>query len=104
MQFKSLTSHRWGFHTISHAWTQYDIFSNVPERPSQGASTEAPDLGLAFYMNGMITNWSAVTTSYLGNNTEFLEGMVVIDLNNQTVYSCSKFTLWVQLTFSSGNK
>lgn len=83
----------WGFHTVSHAWAQYDIFSSVPERPSQGASAEVPDLGLAFYMNGMITKWSSPTTSYLGNNTMFLGGMVVIDLKKQTATNRSTDTI-----------
>jgi hypothetical protein len=89
---------------VSNAWTQYDLFSSAPERPSYGASAEASDLGLAFYMNGMITNWSSPTTSYLGNNTVFLEGMVVIDLKNQKASHCSNILLWIELTFHEGSK
>lgn len=55
-------------------------------------------------MNGMITNWSSPTTSYLGNNTMFLGGMVVIDLKKQTVNPHTKFLLWIELTFHGGNK
>ncbi|KUJ15865.1 uncharacterized protein LY89DRAFT_586981, partial [Mollisia scopiformis] len=77
----------WGFNTETHTWTQYDLFSEVPERPSQGAAAEASDLGLEFYMNGMITQWSSPSTSYLGNQSLFLSGMVILDLNTKTVPS-----------------
>jgi len=79
----------WGFDTDSYAWTQYDIFSTIPERPSWGAFAEAPDQGLAFYLNGMITNWSSPSTSYLGGTSVFLGGMVVLDLKNQTATNIS---------------
>jgi hypothetical protein len=65
------------------------IFSSVPERPSWGASAEASDKGLAFYLNGLISNESSVSTEYLGSTTISLEGMVVLDLNNQTVIRLS---------------
>jgi hypothetical protein len=80
---------RWGFNTQSYNWIQYDIFSSVPERPSWGASAEASDRGLAFYLNGLISNESSVSTENLGSTTISLEGMVVLDLNNQTVIRLS---------------
>jgi len=75
----------WGFDTITHVWTQYDVYNTVPERPSWGAHAEAPELNLAFYLNGIITNYSAPADDYLANNTLYLEGMVVLDLANMTV-------------------
>lgn len=100
-----LIRHRWGFNTQSHVWTQYDILSSVPERPSWGASAEAPDQGLAFYMNGMITNASSVSTEYLGGTTLFLEGMVVLDLNNQTVLTLGSSTAFcMNPNISAGDK
>jgi hypothetical protein len=81
----SLIESRWGFDTGSHVWTQHDIFDSVSERPCRGAYAEAQDQGLAFYLNGMLTNKSSYTTSYLGNSSIFLEGMIVLDLNSQTV-------------------
>ncbi|KAI9740608.1 MAG: hypothetical protein M1834_005189 [Cirrosporium novae-zelandiae] len=79
----------WGFDTESHEWSQYDVFSVVPDRPSWGGYSEAPDLGLAFWFNGVLTNYSSPSTSYLASKTLFLEGMVVLDLTNQTARNIS---------------
>ena len=75
----------WGFDTITHGWTQHDVHATVPERPSWGAHAEAPEQNLAFYLNGIITNYSSPADDYLANNTLYLEGMVVLDLANFTV-------------------
>jgi hypothetical protein len=75
----------WGFDTVNHSWIQYDVYETVPERPSWGAHAEAPELNLAFYLNGIITNYSGSAHSYLHNNTLYLEGMVVLDLANISV-------------------
>ena len=76
-------THRWGFNTESHGWTQYDVLLDVPQRPSWGASAELPELGLAFYLNGLVTNMSALNTQDMTPTN--LDGMVVLDLQNQTV-------------------
>ncbi|TAQ85422.1 hypothetical protein B7494_g6243 [Chlorociboria aeruginascens] len=79
----------WGFDTNTYVWTQYDIFSTVPQRPSEGAFAEIPELGLAFYMNGMISGSSSLSTGDLGNKTIPLDGMVVIDLKTYTARNIS---------------
>ena len=84
-------SHRWGFNTESHGWTQYDVLLDVPQRPSWGASAEFPELGLAFYLNGLITNMSSISTNDIAPT--MLDGMVVLDLQNQTVNSPGKLSM-----------
>ena len=56
---------------------------DVPQRPSWGASAELPELGLGFYLNGLINNMSALNTGDAAPTN--LGGMVVLDLQNQTV-------------------
>ena len=56
---------------------------DVPQRPSWGASAELPELGLGFYLNGLINNMSALNTADAAPTN--LDGMVVLDLQNQTV-------------------
>lgn len=82
-----LLSRRWGFDTESHDWTQYDVLLDVPERPSWGAAAEMPEHGLAFYLNGLITNMSSITTDSADIAPTNLGGMVVLDLQNHTVTS-----------------
>ena len=74
----------WGFDTSSHDWTQYDVTANAPVRPSYGAHTEIPEKGLAFYFNGLLSNMSALNVNWI-SSTEVLEGLIVLDLNTQTV-------------------
>ncbi|OTA94145.1 hypothetical protein M434DRAFT_30317 [Hypoxylon sp. CO27-5] len=80
---------RWGFNTKTYDWTQYDVSMDIPERPSSGASAEAPELGMAFYLNGMITNMSSTTHYYDNITSSSLEGMVVLDLQNHTAMNRS---------------
>lgn len=77
---------RWGFNTATHGWTQYDVSLNVPERPSWGAFAEAPNYGLAFYLNGLLSNESSLGTAGANITTRTLEGLVVINLQNHTVW------------------
>lgn len=53
-------------------------------RPSYGAHTEISTKGLAFYFNGMLSNKSSLNDNWISWN-EMLEGMIVLDLNTQTV-------------------
>lgn len=57
----------------------------MPERPSWGAFTEVPEHGIAFYLNGLVTNMSSATDYSSDVPTTELEGMVVLDLQNHTV-------------------
>ena len=80
----------WSYDTVANDWNQYDITNASSERLSSGAYAEAPDQGLAFYFNGQIDNGSSVSTARLGHNTQvFVEGMLVIDTNNQTARNLS---------------
>lgn len=78
---------RWGFNTDSYQWTQYDVMLDVPQRPSWGAFVEAPEHGLAFYLNGLVTNMSSAATAEANTAAADLGGMVVLDLQNHTVFT-----------------
>lgn len=78
---------RWGFNTQSHGWTQYDVSLAASQRPSGGASAEAPDLGMAFYLNGMISNLSSANTANANTPPTILEGLIALDLKKQAVRS-----------------
>ncbi|KAI1081449.1 hypothetical protein F5B20DRAFT_569830 [Whalleya microplaca] len=83
----------WGFDTQTHEWTQYDVVLNAPERPSWGASAEAPELGLAFYLNGLISDASSFVEQTADVPPTGLEGMVVLDLQNHTATNRSTDTI-----------
>ncbi|KAK9771907.1 putative Peptidase A1 domain-containing protein [Seiridium cardinale] len=75
----------WGLNTDTNDWTQHDVFLDAPERPSWGASAEAPEHGLAFYLNGLRNNMSSATTYSSNVAPSNLGGLVVLDLNDLTV-------------------
>ena len=84
----------WSYDIVTGEWDQYDITNASPERPSSGAYTEAPDQGLAFYLNGQIDNGSSsATASFEGNVEVSLNGMIVIDTNLQTARNLSTYQL-----------
>jgi hypothetical protein len=83
----------WSYDTTSEIWDQSDITSASPQRPSSGAYAEAPDQSLAFYFNGRVDSGSSKETYSLGNGVRFLEGMVVINTNNQTARNLSTSTV-----------
>lgn len=76
----------WAYDTNSHIWNQYDLNTAsqgaLMRRPSHGAWAEAPDQGLAFYLNGKVDNSSSYDTAWLGSNSDMLSGMVMIDTNS----------------------
>ncbi|KAM0814001.1 putative Peptidase A1 domain-containing protein [Seiridium cardinale] len=74
----------WGLNTNTNDWTQHDVFLDAPERPSWGASAEAPEHGLAFYLNGLRNNMSSATTYSSNVVPSNLGGLVVLDLNDLT--------------------
>ncbi|KAI1415069.1 hypothetical protein F5Y13DRAFT_197071 [Hypoxylon sp. FL1857] len=57
---------------------------SIPERPSSGAFAEVPERGLAFYLNGMVTNMSSTNHYYDNTTSSSIGGMVVLDLQNHT--------------------
>ncbi|KAK8035783.1 hypothetical protein PG991_001856 [Apiospora marii] len=79
----------WGFNTQTHGWTQYDVSLAASQRPSMGSSAEAPDLGMAFYLNGMISNLSSASTANANTPPMILEGMIALDLKKQTATNIS---------------
>jgi hypothetical protein len=94
----------WSFDTVAKTWNQYDISNASPQRPNSGYWADAPDLGLAFYLNGMIDNGSTLTTASLGNNTRVgLPGMIVIDTQTQTAKNVSTVALTGNNPRSRGN-
>lgn len=50
----------WSLDNETQVWDQYDIGQTWT--PSYGAATEAPDQGLAFYLNGRTDNGTSSTT------------------------------------------
>ena len=74
----------WSYDIEQTTWNQFDVTLNSPERPNSGASTEATDIGQAFYVGGKLDNGSSFSTQLLGDKTQYLGGMVVLDLATQT--------------------
>ena len=70
-------------------WSQYDISSVAPYRPSNGAYAEAPEQSLAFYLNGEINNGSAPGIGLAPGVNAFLTGMIVINTTDQTARNIS---------------
>lgn len=70
----------WGYGTTDKTWDQYDVSLNVPNRPAGGASTEATDRGLAFYLGGFVNNGSSSDYARLSPDfKQYLNGLVVIN-------------------------
>jgi hypothetical protein len=74
----------WSYDSQANTWTSYSMSQYNISKPSSGISAYVQEKGLAFYLNGLQDSGSAVETSVLGNNSRFLDGMIVLDLNNET--------------------
>jgi hypothetical protein len=74
----------WSYDTSGRTWNQYDITMGSPLRPSKGASAEASDQGLGFYLNGQLDRGSSSTTTSMENETVALGGMVVVNMTTTT--------------------
>ena len=84
----------WSYDTIADEWDQHDVTDSAPERPSNGAYAEAPDLALAFYLNGQIDSGSSYQTYALNDSVQVsLEGMIVLDTDNATAKNVSTLAL-----------
>lgn len=84
----------WSYDTSTHAWDQYDVTKDSPLRPNRGSSAEVPTLGLSFYLNGQVdAGSSSVAGASLGNDTEFLDGMIVLNTVNVGSQNLSTATL-----------
>ncbi|KAI9662407.1 MAG: hypothetical protein M1821_008574 [Bathelium mastoideum] len=83
----------WSYDISDQTWQQYDVSASVPRRPNRPASSEAADLGLAFYLNGQIDQGSSLTTEHMGNATEDLQGLIILNTNDQTARNISTSSL-----------
>ncbi|MCJ1470714.1 hypothetical protein MMC07_009361 [Pseudocyphellaria aurata] len=84
----------WSYSIISKQWDQHDVTRFVPRRPSSASSAEVPELGIAFYFNGEMDSGSAQDSGIQGKDDKvFLEGMIVIDTQNQTARNISTTTV-----------
>ena len=84
----------WGYDTTSLEWTPFDVSKGSTNRPSSAASAEAPDQGLAFFLNGQLDSGSSTETQDLGDQGRvFLQGMIVLDLKNRAAKNLSTSAL-----------
>lgn len=80
----------WSYNTSNQLWMEHSLSPEAPLRPSAGAHAEAPELGLAFYFNGEIDSGSSTQSQDLGSDQKiFLEGMIVVNLTDQTARNIS---------------
>ncbi|KAF1844777.1 uncharacterized protein K460DRAFT_310690, partial [Cucurbitaria berberidis CBS 394.84] len=77
----------WSFDNETQNWDQFDL--GQLKTPSYGLSAEAPDQGLAFYLNGQTDNGTDPDTWVGGDTTTLLSGMMVIDLVHQRATNIS---------------
>ncbi|GAD96577.1 cell wall anchored protein [Paecilomyces variotii No. 5] len=83
----------WSYDTVAKTWNQYDVSLNAPERPASGAYAEAPELSLAFWLNGEIDTGSDNNLALKPGFERYLDGFVVIDTDKQTALNVSTATL-----------
>lgn len=81
----------WSFDNATKDWNQFDL--GQLKTPSYGLSAEAPDQGLAFYLNGQTDNGTEPNSWADGDVTTLLNGMMVIDLAHQTSKNISTSSL-----------
>lgn len=80
----------WAYDTILLEWNPFDVSKGSPNRPSSAAFAEAPDQGLAFFLNGQLDSGSSTETQNLGDEGKvFLQGMIVLDLKNRAARNIS---------------
>ena len=93
----------WGYDTASLEWTPFDVSEGSPNRPSSAAFAEAPDQGLAFFLNGQVDSGSSTGTQNLGDQGKvFLQGMIVLDLKSRSAKNLSTSALSGQRPRSRG--
>ncbi|KAI9760283.1 MAG: hypothetical protein M1840_002574 [Geoglossum simile] len=94
----------WSFNIVTKTWGQFDILSSSPQRPSGGYWAAAPNLGLAFYLGGMLDHGSSLQTLSLSNTTKFgILGMLVINMKDGTAKNVSTAGLTGNNPRSRGN-
>ncbi|KAJ9607384.1 hypothetical protein H2200_008457 [Cladophialophora chaetospira] len=75
----------WTYDIDGDLWTAVDTSGVLDTIPSWGASAEAPDQGVAFYVGGQIDGGTANSTQFLGDDTVGVPGMVVIETGTNTI-------------------
>ncbi|KAL5365303.1 hypothetical protein BJX96DRAFT_181507 [Aspergillus floccosus] len=84
----------WSYDTAADIWSQYDVTADAPYRPAGGSYADAPDLGLAFYLNGFIDNGTSDDLEYMSNFRRYLDGLIVINMDSLVVTNVS--TIWLR--------
>lgn len=94
----------WSYDRTLQRWDPFDTGQGVQNRPNSGASAEAPNLGLAFFLNGGIDDHSQAGDSFkLANDSKpFLEGMIVVDTVNKTARNVSTASVTGDYPISRG--
>lgn len=77
----------WSYSKGTNQWNQFDISNASTLRPSDGAYTEAPDLGLGFWIGGQVNNASDSASTGLGNNVIAMEGLIVVNMTATAVHA-----------------
>ncbi|KAJ5314466.1 Major facilitator superfamily domain general substrate transporter [Penicillium atrosanguineum] len=83
----------WSYGSSTEAWKQYDVSLEVPDKPAGGAWTQAPDKGLAFYLNGFIDNGTNSNYAHFSNFRRYLDGMIVLNTTSQIATNLSTSSL-----------
>lgn len=83
----------WSYDTVGKTWSQYAVTLNAPNRPSSGAYAEAPELGLAFWLNGKIDTGTSNILQNLSGFERYLDGLIVINTSTQTARNLSTASL-----------
>ncbi|GAB1212441.1 hypothetical protein ATERTT37_001580 [Aspergillus terreus] len=84
----------WSYDIPADTWSRYDVTEDAPYRPAGGSYAEAPDLGLAFYLNGFIDNGTSDDLEHMSNFRRYLDGLVVINTDSLVVTNVS--TTWLR--------
>jgi len=79
----------WSYDADTSVWKSFDMSPFGLVRPCSGANTIIEEKGLAFWFNGEQDLGSSQESQVLNQTTKFLDGMVVLDLNNQTARNVS---------------
>jgi hypothetical protein len=79
----------WSYDADGGAWQSFNMSPFGLIRPCSGLTTIIMEKGLAFYFNGEQDLGSSEESQALNQTTKFLDGMVVLNLFNQTAKNVS---------------
>jgi hypothetical protein len=74
----------YSYDVAGNSWQGSDLTSSGLIRPCSGASAYSKDKGLGFYYNGEQDWGSSQQARALNDTIKFIDGMVVLDLHNQS--------------------